>query len=91
VGTAHRASNSAIGLDVRSIWVRSVGGRWARPTLRFDYFILNDLVVEAMLLDDRHRVFGSERAVISTIAGNLFLNFGLNAIAQGFGQPGPVE
>ncbi len=44
-----------------------------------------------MLLDDRMGVCGCEVAVINPIAGEFFLDFGLEAIAQGFGEPGPVE
>jgi hypothetical protein len=44
-----------------------------------------------MLLDDRTGIGGGEWTVIGAIAGNLFLDFGLEEIAQCFGQPGKVE
>jgi hypothetical protein len=44
-----------------------------------------------MLLDDRAGVFGGEWAVMDAIAGDLFLDFGLNLVAQSLGEPGPVE
>jgi hypothetical protein len=67
-----------------------VGFRVAAPNLRLDHFGLHHFTLCEVLPDDRGDIGGGEVAVVNPIAGDFFLDFGGELVAEGFGQEGPV-
>jgi hypothetical protein len=52
---------------------------------------VDGFAVDQMLLDDIWDISGGEVAVVDSIAGDFFLDFGGEFVAEGFGEEGPVE